>query len=265
MTIEPLLRRALAVTISLVASAGIVSAGVVASPVWADAALERAEIVHSPDAHRPGASLTVEPAAAHPEPEFAAPRSPLRESPPAPDPAPAPAPGPAPPAPARAPVPETAPSPARAPAPAPTPAPPPAQAPGPAQPSASNVGTRDAGCESSMLRWMNETRASAGRRALAWDDAILHVAVDWSHDMAASGELAHNPDYGERVFAARAEAMTAAENVGWGADTARAVYDEFLRSPTHEDKILSTALTHAAVGCVRDGAGEVWVTVNFWG
>ena len=25
------------------------------------------------------------------------------------------------------------------------------------------------------------------------------------------------------------------------------------------------ALTHAAAGCVRDGAGELWVTVNFWG
>jgi uncharacterized protein YkwD len=116
-----------------------------------------------------------------------------------------------------------------------------------------------------MLRWMNETRAGAGRSALAWDDAILHVAVDWSHEMAARGELAHNPRYGDQVFAARAEAMTAAENVGWGNDSARAVYDEFLRSPSHRDKILSGALTHTAVGCVRDHAGELWVTVNFWG
>lgn len=116
-----------------------------------------------------------------------------------------------------------------------------------------------------MLRWMNESRAGAGRSVLAWDDAILHVPVDWSHDMAARGQLAHNPGYGDRVFAARAEAMTAAENVGWGTGPAREVYDEFLRSPTHKDKILSGALTHAAVGCVRDGAGELWVTVNFWG
>lgn len=116
-----------------------------------------------------------------------------------------------------------------------------------------------------MLGWMNDTRAASGRPALARDDAILHVAVDWSHGMAERDQLAHNPDYGNQVFAARAEAMTAAENVGWGTDTARAVYDEFLRSPSHEDKILSAALTHTAVGCVRDGAGELWVTVNFWG
>ncbi len=116
-----------------------------------------------------------------------------------------------------------------------------------------------------MLRWMNESRAAAGRRALVGDDAILHVAVDWSHAMAGRSQLAHNPRYGDQVFAARAEATTAAENVGWGTGTARAVYDEFLRSPAHKDKILSGALTHTAVGCVRDGAGELWVTVNFWG
>ena len=116
-----------------------------------------------------------------------------------------------------------------------------------------------------MLRWMNETRADAGRHLLAWDEAILHVAVDWSHEMAARSELAHNPGYGDRVFAARAEAMTAAENVGWSTGDARAVYDEFLRSPSHADKILSGALAHTAVGCVRDADGELWVTVNFWG
>lgn len=112
---------------------------------------------------------------------------------------------------------------------------------------------------------MNESRAGAGRAALAWDDAVLHVAVDWSHQMADRSQLAHNPGYGDQVFAARAEAMTAAENVGWGTGSSRAVYDEFLRSPSHRDKILSGTLTHAAVACVRDGAGELWVTANFWG
>src|SRR5690606_14782644 len=73
------------------------------------------------------------------------------------------------------------------------------------------------------------------------------------------------PRYRDQVFAARAEAMTAAENVGWGTGSARAVYDEFLRSPSHRDKTLSGALTHVAVGCVRDGGGDVCVTVNCWG
>lgn len=255
MSIEPMLRRGLAVAVAVVASAGIVSAGVAAHPTWADAApLERAEVVHSPDAHRvvavAAAEATPTPAAAAPVPalEPATVAAPVPAPIPAPEPTRPPPAAPAPPAPAPA-----------------TPAPAPAPVPPPAQPAASRVGTRDLACESSMHGWMNDTRAAAGRAALAWDDAILHVAVDWSHGMAERTTLAHNPRYGDQVFAARAEAMTAAENVGWGAGSARAIYDEFLRSPSHKDKILSDALTRTAVGCVRDEAGELWVTVNFWG
>lgn len=257
-----MLRRRLAVAIAVVASAGIVAAGMVPNPTWADAALERAEVVSSPDAHRAVSSLSAEPPAVPLAPEVAAPgeTSPA----PAPEPQPVPeaagqaaaAPAPPPVVPAPPPAGPSTGAPAPAPAPSPTPAP---------APAAARIGTRDAECESSMLRWMNETRSAAGRALLAWDDAILHVAADWSQDMAARSRLAHNPTYGDRVFAARAEAMTAAENVGWGRGTARAVYDEFLRSSTHKDKILSGALTHTAVACVRDGAGEVWVTANFWG
>lgn len=253
MSREPMLRRALAVAIGVVASAGIVSAGVVANPVWADAALERAEVVASPDAQRVISAAT----------EPAVPLQPPPAADPGPAPAPEPVPAPEPPAPAAEPAPAPPPpAPVQPPAPAPpTPAPAPA-APAPAPVSA---GTRDAACESSMLRWMNETRAGAGRQALVWDDAILHVALDWSQQMASRSRLAHNPSYGDQVFAARAEAMTAAENVGWGSGSDRAVYDEFLRSPSHRDKILSGVLTHTAVGCIRDDAGELWVTVNFWG
>lgn len=260
-----LLRRALAGGIAVVASAGIVSAGTVSSPVWAEAALERAEVVHSPDAHRVTDASTSDPAV---ETELALATVPVAAPRPAAEavlaPAPAPAPKPvASPAPGEpVPAPAPAPTPAPAVAPAAVPAPAPVASP---QPAAVRTGSRDGECETSMLRWMNESRAAEGRRALAWDDAILHVPVDWSHDMADRGTLAHNPGYGDRVFAARAEATTAAENVGRGAGTARSVYDEFLRSPSHEDKILSRSLTHAAVACVRDGAGEVWVTVNFWG
>ncbi len=246
-----MLRRALAVAIAVVSTTGIVSAGVVGNPVWADAALERAAVVASPDATRVISSAAAEGAVPLVPPPPA----------PAPEPTPAPPPQPTPTAPEPSPEPAAATPPATQPPPQATtaPAPPPAPAP------ATRTGTRDAGCESSMLRWMNETRAGAGRHLLAWDDAILHVAVDWTHEMAARSQLAHNPGYGDRVFAARAEAMTAAENVGWSTGDARAVYDEFLRSPSHADKILSGALTHTAVGCVRDDAGELWVTVNFWG
>jgi len=168
-------------------------------------------------------------------------------------------------------APPTTPAPA-APAPAPAPpaptaqvAPAPAPAPEPASSQTSAPGSRrDADCEVAMLGWMSEARAGAGLPALADDPAIDHVAFGWSDRMAASGRLEHNPRYGDEVFAARPEATTAGEVVGRGPEP-RPIFDEFLRSPAHRDAILRPAFTHATVGCVRDGGGQVWVTANFWG
>lgn len=160
------------------------------------------------------------------------------------------------PAPASTTAPPTSAPPTTAPA---TTAPPTTTAPAPAS------GTRDTACESSMLGWMNDTRADAGLHALTRDGAIQHVSLDWSDEMARTGQLAHNPRYSDQIFAVRAEARTAGEIVGWSTTSARAVYDEFLRSPSHRDRILTRAFAHTTVGCVRDQADRVWVTVNFWG
>lgn len=148
-------------------------------------------------------------------------------------------------------------------APAASPSPRPAPAPEP-EPEPAAVVNRDAGCEASMLQWMNEARAGAGAAALADDPAVDHVAARWSEQMAGSGRLDHNPRFADEIFAARPEAMTAGEVVGRGPQ-ARAIFEEFLRSPTHRDAILRPAFTRGTVGCVWDGGGQVWVTANFWG
>jgi len=115
-----------------------------------------------------------------------------------------------------------------------------------------------------MLQWMNDARAGAGAGALADDPVVDHVAFAWSDHLAAAGDLQHNPGYADAIFRDRPEAMTAGEVVGRGVD-ARAIFDEFLRSPTHRDAILRAAFTRATVGCVRDAVGQAWVTANFWG
>lgn len=125
--------------------------------------------------------------------------------------------------------------------------------------------TRDGACESSMLGWMNDARSQVGRGPLAEDEAIQHVSLDWSSHMASTGELAHNPRFSDQIFAARAEATTAGEVVGWSGESARAVFDEFMRSSLHRDTIRQPAFRHATVGCVRDGGGRLWVTADFWG
>ena len=152
--------------------------------------------------------------------------------------------------------------------PPPTTSPPTTSAPPAAAPTTTQApaGTsRDSSCESSMLGWMNQTRAEHGIAPVTEDGGIQHISLDWSNEMARTGQLAHNPRYSDQIFAARPQAMTASEIVGWASSSARAVYDEFLRSPTHRDKILTRAFTHTTTACVRDGAGRVWVTVDFWG
>ena len=83
--------------------------------------------------------------------------------------------------------------------------------------------------------------------------------------MANRQQLQHNPDYANRVFAARPEAMRAGENVGRSHGSNPELFQAFMDSPGHRDAILAPAHTHAGVGCVVDGGGQRWVTVNFWG
>jgi len=152
-------------------------------------------------------------------------------------------------------------------APATTAVPPPTSPPTTAAPTTQAPAgtTRDASCESSMLGWMNEARSQAGRGALAEDEAIQHVSLDWSGHMASTGELAHNPRFSDQIFAVRPEATTAGEVVGWSGESARAVFDEFMRSTLHRDTIRQPAFRYATVGCVRDAGGRLWVTADFWG
>ncbi len=83
--------------------------------------------------------------------------------------------------------------------------------------------------------------------------------------MARTGELAHNPDYAAQVFAVRPEAGRVGENVGYASDAPRSVFDAFMGSPGHRDKLLGERFAHVTVGCVRDAAGWWWVSVEFWG
>jgi uncharacterized protein YkwD len=116
-----------------------------------------------------------------------------------------------------------------------------------------------------MIKWGNEARAAHGLPALANDTGIQWIPVEWSDAMASAQNLSHNPNYGERIFAARAQAMTAGENVGRTTGDSRLVFDEFMKSSGHRSKILAGEHTHTSAGCVRDAGGQLWVTVNFWG
>ena len=232
----------------VVATAGVVAAAVrTASLAEAEVAADREPIVVEerdeivPVTAAPKAPETT--TTTQPTTTTTAPPTTTTTAPPPPTTVPAPPPTTAPPAP-----PTTA-----------APAPQPASAPAPATSSSMNA------CEREMLGRMNDARAQRGTAPLAGDDRIVPIARDWTEQMASRQDLQHNPDYGSSVFAARPEAMRAGENVGRGYGSNAALFQAFMDSPGHRDAILAPGHTHAGVGCVVDGGGQLWVTVNFWG
>lgn len=111
---------------------------------------------------------------------------------------------------------------------------------------------------------INQARADVGQPALAFDTGIQYIPVDWSDEMARTQTLAHNPDYGNQIFAARPQAGTAAENVGRGYSN-ESLFDAFMNSPGHRENIESPRFSHVTIGCLTDGGGQIWVSQNFWG
>lgn len=192
------------------------------------------------------------------------PTSPLTPAP-APSPAPAPTPASTPtPAVTSAPASTTTAAPPTTAAPAPSPATTAAPAPAPA-PAPATSSQRSSSCEANLAQWTNQARAAAGLAPLVGDGGLRSIPLTWSDSMASRQSLSHNPNYGNQVFAARPQAMTAGENVGRGTGSDRMIFDEFMRSASHRAHILGSQFTHAATGCVIDAGGQYWVTVNFWG
>lgn len=164
-----------------------------------------------------------------------------------------------------APTPSAAPA-AAAPEPSPTTTAPPAQAMSADTPDADPSDERDAGCEADLHRWTEQVRAEAGVGPLTVDPAVDHVAADWSRSMAERHELAHNPAHADQIWAARPEAEVIGENVGRGdADDVRAVFDQFMASPTHRANIVEARFRHSVAACIPSADGQVWITVDFWG
>jgi len=121
----------------------------------------------------------------------------------------------------------------------------------PAPATASGPGT------GSILASVNASRAAAGRPALSLRADLSAVALRWSHRMAASGTLAHNPNLTRQVSGFR----WVGENVGYGPDW-HAVQVAFMNSPGHRSNILDRDYTQIGIGVVRNGS-RVWITQVF--
>jgi uncharacterized protein YkwD len=96
---------------------------------------------------------------------------------------------------------------------------------------------------------VNQARAANGQGSLARNGSLDQVAAAWATQLAASGVLAHNPDYSTQIPAGWSRA---GENVARGQVDAAQMHAEWMASPGHRANILGD---YTAVGVAFLAAG----------
>lgn len=117
--------------------------------------------------------------------------------------------------------------------------------------------------EDEFFTLLNQLRAQHGKPGLVQNSRMADFARDWSHTMASTNKLAHDPDYvgdlKQALFPGQ-EWYRAAENVGQGY-TVRSLHDAFVASSGHFANMIGD---HNSVGIgVVVVNSRIWVTVRF--
>jgi len=142
----------------------------------------------------------------------------------------------------------------------------------PAVVAAWDTGKASAASEKELTTLTNRSRASAGRRTLKVDSALVSIARWRSKDMAERDYFGHAiPPSGKKVFDVMQEKgycfKLAGENIGWaggGDDGAEAlIHKMFLDSPTHRSNIMGKAWDVIGIGSYKRADGRKFWTVLF--
>jgi Cysteine-rich secretory protein family len=105
---------------------------------------------------------------------------------------------------------------------------------------------------------INAIRATRGLAPLSFDGQLASVAQSWSQQMAADGNISHNPNLGSQVTGWR----SLGENVGTGATDA-SIEVAFENSPHHFENMVDPNFNLIGVAVVQDGNGTLWVTEDY--
>lgn len=121
--------------------------------------------------------------------------------------------------------------------------------------------------EAQIVTLLAQSRVDAGLPVLARDSELDAVARAWSNELAASGELEHNPAYTTQIPDGWTES---GENVGWIdaadyslADLPAALHEAWLESPSHRANIDDPSFTTVGVGIAYDETYGYYVTQDF--
>ncbi|MBI4730166.1 MAG: hypothetical protein HY775_11840 [Acidobacteria bacterium] len=113
--------------------------------------------------------------------------------------------------------------------------------------------------ESFFIEKINQERTSRGLAALKVRSDLVDVAHRWSGQMAAGGDISHNPNLAKQV---KGNWTVLGENVGMGAN-ADSLHEAFMNSEGHRDNILGRDYNEVGVGVVVTEDGTIFVTEVF--
>jgi hypothetical protein len=113
--------------------------------------------------------------------------------------------------------------------------------------------------EAQFVSQINSLRASKGLPTLQVSGSLVGVARAWTDQMAAAGQISHNPNLASQVASAWTKL---GENVGVGYDVGQ-LMDAFIDSPAHYANLIDPTWTHVGVGATVDASGRIFTTHNF--
>jgi hypothetical protein len=103
-----------------------------------------------------------------------------------------------------------------------------------------------------FVHCINAQRKSIGCPKLKWDDRIAVVAQRHSRDMVSRDFFNHNNPDGKDPFDRLEEAnlgfSRAAENIAFGIETGKELFEIWLRNPSHRRHMLDCRFTRHGVG-----------------
>lgn len=113
-----------------------------------------------------------------------------------------------------------------------------------------------------VLVLVNEHRTSLGLSSLAWNDDSENLATGHSDYMAQENEASHDNFFERSDYLRDRGANVVSENVAYGYQSAQAVLQGWLNSPSHKEALESN-FTHTGIGIVQNENGINYYTQLF--
>lgn len=136
-----------------------------------------------------------------------------------------------------------------------------------ATPSTASAGTtvRLTALEAAHLDKLNDWRQARGLSRLTVDPITQVHTRQWTHHMAATQTLAHDPGLRNDCMAASSNCSRWAENVGYSTGGHASVFRSFENSSGHRANMATanSQVDRVGIGVFTDGQGRTWVTQRF--